>query len=90
MYIDSESLDATQIKAHIKSCDAFIGARTPLHHRGLFHAGAHHGHRLFGEESRGIAKDLFGTEEEYVIPVGDVSGDVLVRRSKRLLEKTPK
>ena len=86
VYIDSEPLDATEIKAHIKSCDAFIGART--------HATIAAYSTLvpttvigYSVKSRGIAGDLFGTDQEYVIPVGEVHGDVLVDAVKRLIAR---
>jgi polysaccharide pyruvyl transferase WcaK-like protein len=86
IYIDSEPLDATEIKAHIKSCDTFIGART---HSTIAAYSTQVPTTVIGYsiKSRGIAKDLFGTHEEYVIPVGDVKGDVLVDAVKRLIDK---
>ncbi len=86
IYIDSEPLDATEVKAQIKSCDAFIGART---HSTIAAYSTEVPTTVIGYsiKSRGIAKDLFGTNEEYVIPVGDVKGDVLVDAVKRLIDK---
>jgi polysaccharide pyruvyl transferase WcaK-like protein len=84
IYIDSEPLDATEIKAHIKSCDAFIGART---HSTIAAYSTLVPTTVIGYsvKSRGIAGDLFGTDQEYVIPVGEVHGDVLVDAVKRLI-----
>ena len=85
IYIDSERLDATDIKGHIKSCDAFIGART---HSTIAAYSTLVPTTVIGYsvKSRGIAKDLFGTDKDYVIPVGDVAGDVLADAVKRLTE----
>jgi polysaccharide pyruvyl transferase WcaK-like protein len=82
--IDSEPLDATEIKGHIKSCDAFIGART---HSTIAAYSTLVPTAVIGYsvKSRGIARDLFGTDEEYVIPVGSVKGEVLVDAVKRLI-----
>lgn len=89
IYIDSEPLDATQIKGHIKSCTAFIGART---HSTIAAYSTLVPTTVIGYsiKSRGIAKDLFGTNDEYVIPVSEVKGEVLVEAVKRLIEENSK
>ncbi len=89
VYVDSEPLDATEIKGHIKSCDAFIGART---HSTIAAYSTLVPTTVIGYsvKSRGIAKDLFGTNDEYVIPVGEVKGDVLVHAVKRLIKQNSK
>jgi polysaccharide pyruvyl transferase WcaK-like protein len=85
-YVDTTKLSAEEVKGEIKSCKAFIGART--------HATIAAYSTLvpttvigYSVKSRGIAKDLFGTDNEYVIPVGDVQENTLVEAVKRLIEK---
>lgn len=89
IYIDSEPLDAMQIKGHIKSCDAFIGART---HSTIAAYSTLVPTTVIGYsvKSRGIAKDLFGTHEKYVIPVGKVTDGVLADAAKRLIDENEK
>lgn len=85
-YVDTTKLSAEEVKGEIKSCMAFIGART--------HATIAAYSTLvpttvigYSVKSRGIAKDLFGTNDEYVIPVGDIKEDTLVDAVKRLIDK---
>ena len=84
VYVDSETLNAKQIKGHIGSCDAFIGART---HSTIAAYSTCVPTVVIGYsiKSRGIAQDIFGTQADYVIPVGDVGGDILVQAVKRLI-----
>jgi len=74
--VKDEQLNARQLKYIISRCRFFIGART--------HAtiGAYSscvptlvvGYSI---KSKGIAKDLFGTDKNYVINADDISGDEL-------------
>lgn len=59
---------APELKGYISRCEMFIGARTHATNRGVFLLRADAGSRLF-DQGRGIAKDLFGTDEGYVLPV---------------------
>lgn len=86
IYIDAFKLDARQIKGHIKTCTAFIGART---HSTIAAYSSLVPTTVIGYsvKSRGIALDLFGKIKDYVIQVGDIKTDTLVIAIKRLLEK---
>ena len=81
-----EDCNAKQLKGYIARCRFFVGART---HSTIaaystcvptLVAG-------YSVKSRGIARDLFGTEEHYVLPVQDLkTGDDLSDAFRWLLE----
>lgn len=64
--------NATQLKGYIARCRLFIGART---HATIAAYSSCVPTLVIGYsvKARGIAKDLFGTEEKYVLPVQDLS-----------------
>lgn len=68
LLIDDESLNAAELKYIISKCRFFIGART---HATIAAYSSHVPTLVLGYsiKSRGIARDLFGSEENYVIPV---------------------
>ena len=63
-----EDHDCQQLKGYIASCRLFIGART---HATIAAYSSCVPTLVVGYsvKARGIAKDLFGTEEQYVLPV---------------------
>ena len=62
-----EDCGCEELKGYIARC-RFYRSQNPYHDSGLFIAGSHPGGRVLGK-SQGIAKDLFGTWEDYVLPV---------------------
>lgn len=68
LLVDDESLKSTELKYIISKCRFFIGART---HANIAAYSSCVPTLVLGYsiKSRGIARDLFGTEENYVIPV---------------------
>lgn len=86
IFIDSQNIDAKEIKGHIKSCIAFIGART---HSTIAAYSTLVPTAVIGYsvKSKGIAIDLFGTNKNYVIPIDDIADDILVKAIKRLIDK---
>ena len=71
LLIDDESLKSTELKYIISKCRFFIGART---HSAIAAYSSCVPTLVLGYsvKSRGIARDLFGTEENYVISVSDL------------------
>lgn len=69
--------DCTKLKAYISKCRFFIGART---HATIAAYSTCVPTLVVGYsvKSKGIAKDIFGTYENYVIPVQDLTEDNLV------------
>lgn len=67
-------LSCTQLKGYISRCRFFIGART---HATIAAYSTCIPTLVLGYsiKSKGIAKDLFGTDEHYVIPVQDLKED---------------
>lgn len=67
-------LSCTQLKGYISRCRFFIGART---HATIAAYSTCVPTLVLGYsiKSKGIAKDLFGTDEHYVIPVQDLKED---------------
>ena len=66
------------IKGYISRCELFIGART---HATIaaYSTGVPTLVLGYSVKARGIAKDLFGTEENYVIPVQTIdSGNEII------------
>lgn len=81
-----EDCNAKQLKGYIARCRFFVGARTHATIAAYstcvptLVAG-------YSVKSRGIARDLFGTEEHYVLPVQDLkTGDDLADAFRWLLE----
>lgn len=71
---NNETLNAAQIKHIISQCSLFVGART---HATIAAYSSCVPTIVLGYsvKSRGIAKDLFGKEDAYVIQVGDLKDD---------------
>lgn len=67
------TLTATQYKSIISRCDMFIGART---HATIAAYSTCVPTLVIGYsvKSRGIARDIFGTDEELVIPTSEITG----------------
>ena len=81
-----EDCNAKQLKGYIARCRFFVGART---HSTIAAYSACVPTLVAGYsvKSRGIARDLFGTEEHYVLPVQDLkTGDDLSDAFRWLLE----
>lgn len=72
-----DDYDCTKLKAYISKCRLFIGART---HATIAAYSTCVPTLVVGYsvKSKGIAKDIFGTYENYVIPVQDLTEDNLV------------
>ncbi len=72
LIIDNEKLSAAQLKYIISNCEAFVGART---HSTIAAYSSCVPTLVLGYsiKSIGIAKDLFGTHEHYVVPVYNIS-----------------
>ncbi len=88
--VEDENLNAKQLKYLISNCRMFIGART---HATIAAYSTKVPTLVLGYsvKSRGIAKDLFGTDEKYVFPVSDLkSDDYLVNGFKWLAENEEK
>ena len=88
--VEDENLNAKQLKYLISNCRMFIGART---HATIAAYSTKVPTLVLGYsvKSRGIAKDLFGTDEKYVLPVSDLkSDDYLVNGFKWLAENEEK
>lgn len=84
--IDDESLNARQLKYLISKCELYVGART---HSTIAAYSSCVPTLVLGYsvKSKGIAKDLFGTDEKYVLPVATLDNDeYLVNGFKWLLE----
>lgn len=70
--LDNEELDAMELKYIISKCDVYVGART---HSTI----AAYSSRVptlvlgYSVKSIGIARDIFGKYEGYVVPVGTIS-----------------
>ena len=73
--------NCTQLKAYISKCRFFIGART---HATIAAYSTCVPTLVVGYsvKSKGIAKDIFGTYDKYVIPVQDLTEENLVREFK--------
>ena len=84
--IENEELNAKQLKYLISNCIFYIGART---HSTIAAYSSCVPTLVLGYsvKSIGIAKDLFGTSDGYVVPVKNLSSDeVLVKALSRLYE----
>ena len=73
--------NCTQLKAYISKCRFFIGART---HATIAAYSTCVPTLVVGYsvKSKGIAKDIFGTYDKYVIPVQDLTEDNLIKKFK--------
>lgn len=88
--LENESLNAKQLKYIISKCDLYIGART---HSTIAAYSTNVPTLVLGYsvKSKGIAKDIFGTDEKYVLPVSDLDSDeYLVEGFKWLYESQEK
>ena len=82
--IDNEKLNAKQLKYIISKCNLYVGART---HSTIASYSTNVPTLVLGYsiKSKGIAKDIFGTYENYVLPVSEMeSNDYLVEGFKWL------
>ena len=72
--IDNEKLNAKQLKYIISKCDLYVGART---HSTIAAYSTNVPTLVLGYsvKSKGIAKDIFGTYDNYVLPVADLNSD---------------
>lgn len=72
--LDNENLNAKQLKYIISNCKMFIGART---HATIAAYSTNVPTLVLGYsvKSKGIAKDIFFTDEKYVLPVSDLDSD---------------
>ena len=73
--------NCTQLKAYISKCRFFIGARTHV----TIAAYSTCVPTLvvgYSVKSKGIAKDIFGTYDRYVIPVQNLTEDNLINEFK--------
>lgn len=77
-------LTAPEYKAIIGHCDAMIGART---HSTIaaWSSGIPCAAISYSVKARGLCEDLFGNED-FVIPKGSISSDLLIAMTTRLLE----
>lgn len=83
-----EDQDARKLKWIISQCSYFIGART---HATIaaYSTGVPTLALGYSVKSRGIARDLFGTEEHYVLPYQDItSSDMLLKNFHWLIRHT--
>lgn len=88
--VDNEKLNAKQLKYIISNCELFIGART---HATIAAYSSIVPTLVLGYsvKSKGIAKDIFSTYENYVLPVAELdSEDYLVDGFKWLYENQNK
>ena len=84
--IENEKLNAKQLKYIISKCDLYIGART---HSTIAAYSTNVPTLVLGYsvKSKGIAKDVFGTYENYVLPIAQLdSMQYLVNGFKWLYE----
>ena len=77
--------NCTQLKAYISKCRFFIGART---HATIAAYSTCVPTLVVGYsvKSKGIAKDIFGTYDKYVIPVQDLTEDNLINEFKWMVD----
>lgn len=88
--IEDESLNAKQLKYIISKCDLYVGART---HSTIASYSTNVPTLVLGYsvKSIGIARDIFGTEKNYVLPVSNLKSDkYLVEGFKWLYENKGK
>lgn len=84
--VEDENLNAKQLKYIISNCELFVGART---HATIAAYSTNVPTLVLGYsvKSKGIAKDLFGTFENYVLPVNKLENeDYLVNGFRWLLD----
>ncbi len=86
LLLEDENLSAPRLKYIISQCRMFIGART---HATIaaYSSGVPTVVIGYSVKSIGIATDLFGTHEHYVLPVGDIRSDEDAVRAYRWLEE---
>ena len=83
-----EDQDARKLKWIISQCSYFIGART---HATIaaYSTGVPTLSLGYSVKSRGIARDLFGAEEHYILPYQDItSSDMLLKNFHWLIRHT--
>ena len=81
--------NCTQLKSYISKCRFFIGART---HATIAAYSTCVPTLVVGYsvKSKGIAKDIFGTYEKYVIPVQDLTEENLIEEFKWIVDNEKK
>lgn len=86
LLIDNEKLDAREIKYLISKCKMFVGART---HATIAAYSSCVPTLVLGYsvKSKGIAEDLFGTDENYVVPISSLSESNELLRYYQWLEE---
>lgn len=89
VFLESEKHNCNQIKYIISKCELVIAART---HASIAAYSTNVPTLVIGYsvKSRGIAKDLFGTHENYVIPCDELKEDNLVNAFKWLVKNKNK
>ena len=72
--VENENLNAKQLKYIISKCELYVGART---HSTIAAYSTNVPTLVLGYsvKSKGIAKDIFGTYDNYVLPVADLNSD---------------
>ena len=84
--IDNEKLSAPQLKYIISNCEVYVGART---HSTIAAYSTCVPTLVIGYsvKSKGIATDLFGTDEHFVVPVYDIlNAEAVTEEVMRLIE----
>lgn len=72
--VENEKLNAKQLKHIISKCKLYVGART---HSTIAAYSTNVPTLVLGYsvKSKGISKDIFGTYDNYVLPVADLNSD---------------
>ena len=80
-----EDCNCMQLKGYIARCKMFIGART---HATIAAYSSNVPTLVIGYsvKAKGIARDIFGTEENYVLPVQDIHDDFILIDQFRWME----
>ncbi|MCD7841661.1 MAG: polysaccharide pyruvyl transferase family protein, partial [Lachnospiraceae bacterium] len=71
LLVDDDKLNARQLKYIISNCSIFVGAR-PHATVAAYSTGVPTLAIGYSVKARGIARDLFGSEENMVIPIADL------------------
>lgn len=87
IFVIDSSFNCCQLKSLIAKCSLFIGCRT---HATIAAYSSYVPTMVIGysTKSKGIARDIFGTEEGHVIPVNKIAdSDMLIKEFNNLLER---
>ena len=89
IFLDDEEYDCQEIKYIISKCDLVIAART---HASIaaYSTGVPTLVIGYSVKSRGIAEDLFGNYQDYVLPTEELVGDQLINKFKYIDENKEK